>query len=350
MLFGAGLVLMGMRAARFAGVYYRRLLWLGLIGMAHGYLLWWGDILFFYAIGGLLLYPLRRLSPRTLLTIGIILLLVGLPMSSGMGYFFSFMKATAAEAEALMQAGETPNEMQMGFYEGWQDARSGMAPTPEDIAEEIEMHQGGYWDIVVGRAPDLLFSQIFGTVFFVPWRIAGLMLIGMALMKLGVFAARRSPRFYILCIAFGYGIGLPLAAFSAYTQFAHDFYFLYTFKVGGHFNYVGSTLVAVGHIGVVMLICRSGVLPWLRSRLSDVGRMAFTNYLLQSVICTTLFYGYGFGLYGRVGRLSQMGVVVLVWIVLIALSAFWLRRFRFGPAEWLWRSLTYWRRQPMRLL
>jgi uncharacterized protein len=350
MLFGAGLALMGTRAARFAGVYYRRLLWLALVGAAHGYLLWMGDILFFYAIGGLLLYPVRRLSSRTLLVIGITLLLVGMPMSKGMGYFFSFMKTTAAEADALMLAGETPTELQMGMYEGWQDARQGMAPTREDIAEQIELHRGGYWDIVVDRAPDMLFNHIFGTLFFVPWRICGLMLIGMALMKLGVFAARRSTRFYIICITLGYGIGLPLAAFSAYTLFAHDFYFLYSFKVGGHFNYIGSVLVAIGHIGLVMLICRSGALPWLRARLADVGRMAFTNYLLQSIICTSLFYGYGLGLFGHVGRFAQMGVVLLVWILLIALSRYWLRGFRFGPAEWLWRSLTYWKRQPLRLV
>ncbi len=350
MLFGAGLVLMGTRATRFAGVYYRRLLWLAVIGIAHGYLLWWGDILYFYAIGGLLLYPLRRLSARKLLIIGIALVLVGLPMSSGMGYFFAYMKAAAAEADAKMLAGKTPTELQLGMYEGWQDARQGMAPTPEDIAEEVGRYLGGYWDIVVSRAPDLLFSQIFGTIFFVPWRIAGLMVIGMALMKLGVFAAQRSSRFYIICIALGYGIGLPLVAFSALTLFAHDFHFLYSFKVGGHFNYVGSVIVAVGHIGMVMLICRTGALPWLRARLAEVGRMAFTNYLLQSLICTTLFYGYGFALFGRVGRFAQMGVVLLVWLLLIVLSRYWLRRFRFGPAEWLWRSLTYCRRQPMRLL
>ena len=195
----------------------------------------------------------------------------------------------------------------------------------------------------------MLLSQIFGTIFMIIWRVGGLMLVGMALMKLGVFAASRSRRFYIFCVSLGYGIGLPLVAYSAFTLFAHDFYFIYSFKSGGHFNYVGSAMVAIGHIGAVMLICKSGALPWLRARLADVGRMALSNYLLQSVICTTLFYGYGFGLFGSVGRFAQMGLVLLVWVLLVAFSAFWMRRFRFGPAEWLWRSLTDWRRQPMRL-
>jgi uncharacterized protein len=150
-------------------------------------------------------------------------------------------------------------------------------------------------------------------------------------------------------MAFGYGIGLPLAAFSASTLFAHGFDFIYAFKRGGFFNYFGSSSVAIGHIGLVMLICKSDTLPRLRARLAEVGRMALTNYLLQSVICTTLFYGYGLGLFGHVDRFGQMGVVILVWVLLIAFSAFWMRRYRFGPAEWLWRSLTYWRRQPLRL-
>jgi uncharacterized protein len=349
MLFGAGLVLMGRRAVKFAGVYYRRILWLLLIGLLHGYFLWMGDILFFYAACGLLLYPLRKLSARTLLIIGIVLLLIGVPVNMGMGYLFGFMKSTAAEADALAAAGKEPSEMQLGLAEGWDQTRSFMAPSPEEIQEQVDRHRGGYWEITIKRIPDMIGSQIFGLLIFVFWRIGGLMLIGMALMKLGVFAAERSRRFYLLCVAFGYGLGLPLAAYSAYTLHAHRFDFIYASQSGNFFNYFGSLLAALGHIGIVMLICRSGALPELRARLADVGRMAFSNYLLQSVICTTLFYGYGFGLFGRLGRLAQMGVVLVVWVLLVSFSTYWMRRFRFGPAEWLWRSLTYWRRQPMRL-
>jgi uncharacterized protein len=349
MLFGAGLVLMGRRAPKFAGVYYRRILWLALIGLAHGYLLWMGDILFYYAICGLLLYPLRQLSPRTLLIIGLVLILIGIPVGMGMGYLTQFMKNSAAETELLMAAGETPTERQQGFYDGWQQSRSSMAPTPEEIAEQVELYRSGYWDIVVKQAPETLVMQIFIILVFALWRVCGLMLVGMALMKLGVFAAARSRRFYLLCITFGYGIGLPLVAYSASRLLAHEFVFIYFQTVGVHFNYLGSIIVAAGHIGAVMLICKNGTLPRLRARLADVGRMALSNYLLQSLICTTLFYGYGFGLFGHLNRLAQMGVVLVVWVLLVAFSAYWMHRFRFGPAEWLWRSLTYWRRQPMRL-
>ena len=97
-----------------------------------------------------------------------------------------------------------------------------------------------------------------------------------------------------------------------------------------------------------MTIIRSGFVPGLMERFAAVGRMAFTNYLLHSIILTTVFYGYGFGLYGTIPRFWQMGFVVAVIGFQLWLSPWWLARFRFGPAEWLWRSLTYWRLQPMR--
>jgi uncharacterized protein len=265
-----------------------------------------------------------------------------------MGYFFGFMKSMAAEVEALRADGKEPNDMQLGFAKGWDQSRSFMAPDPEEIQEQVDRHRGGYWEITAKRIAEMIGSQIFGVFIFL-WRIGGIMLVGMALMKLKVFAAERSKRFYTLCVACGYGLGLPLAAYSAYTLHAHQFDFIYASKSGNLFNYFGSLLMALGHIGAVMLVCKSGALPWLRARLADVGRMAFTNYLMQSVLCTTLFYGYGFGLFGHLGRFAQMWVVLAVWVLLVAFSTFWVRRFRFGPAEWLWRSLTYWRRQPMRL-
>jgi uncharacterized protein len=106
--------------------------------------------------------------------------------------------------------------------------------------------------------------------------------------------------------------------------------------------------VALGHAAVVMLICQAGLATWLTGRLAAVGRTALSNYLLQSLLCTTLFYGYGFGLFGSVDRVGMWGIVLVIWVLQLAISPVWLRTYRFGPAEWLWRSLTYWRWQPMR--
>ena len=97
-----------------------------------------------------------------------------------------------------------------------------------------------------------------------------------------------------------------------------------------------------------MLVCQSQRLIPLTSRLASVGRMAFTNYILHTVACTTIFYGHGLGLFGQVDRLQQFGIVLGIWAAQLFLSPIWLRYFLFGPLEWLWRSLTYWQREPFR--
>jgi uncharacterized protein len=123
----------------------------------------------------------------------------------------------------------------------------------------------------------------------------------------------------------------------------------YSFFLGWQYNHWGSLPVSLGYVGLVTLVCKRGLLTWLTSRLAAVGQTALSNYLLHSLICTTLFYGHGFGLYGRVERVGQIGIVVAIWVVQLVLSPLWLRHFRFGPFEWLWRSLTYRRVQRLTL-
>ncbi len=354
MLFGAGLALMAERAEargrpRFAGVYYRRMGWLVLIGAAHGYLIWFGDILVNYACCGLLLYPLRRWKPRTLIVTAVVLLLVPLVINRGFGYFMVEMKAEGEALETRLAAGETLSEEEEGQLEEWQEMRPMAFPTREDVLEQIEIYRGSYADIFVARAPVTLTLQTFLLLAFGLWRMGGLMLLGMALMKLGVLRAARSPGFYAKMMLFGYGLGLPLVAWSAYDLFGHGFDPLHMSNIGYLWNYLGSLPVSFGHVGLVMLVARTGVLAALRARLAAVGRMALTNYLMQSIVMTTVMNGYAFGLYGYVDRFYQMGFVAALWLLQLAWSPWWLARFRFGPFEWLWRSLTYWRRQPMRV-
>ena len=127
----------------------------------------------------------------------------------------------------------------------------------------------------------------------------GRMLIGMGLMKLGVFSAARSRRFYAWMVVLGYGIGMPLMVFDARELIRHSFSHEYGLHGGKFYNAYGSVVVALGHVGLLMLIVQSGALGWLTRRLAAVGRMALSNYLTHSIVCTTLFYGYGFGLLGR---------------------------------------------------
>ena len=352
MLFGAGIVLMSERAeargARPARFYYRRQFWLVIIGALHAYLIWLGDILFAYALVGMMAYPFRRRRPRTLIIVACVILPIPLLLNFGNAWQTEQTMQEVATIEAALAADEDIDEEQRQLLEQWQQQRTFMFPTDEDLAKDVETHRGDYPGIVVYRAPIVAMMQVFMVVFFGIWRIGALMLIGMALMKLRVFTAERSPDFYLRVMLAGYVCGLPLTIFSAADLYAHGFDQLYAMRFGGIANYFGSVLVALGHVGLVMWLTQTGALRGLLDRFAAVGRMALTNYLAHSIILTTVFYGYGLGLYGSVPRAAQMLFVAAVVALQLWWSPLWLARYRFGPAEWLWRSLTYWQKQPMR--
>ena len=174
------------------------------------------------------------------------------------------------------------------------------------------------------------------------------MLVGMALFKWGVFSASRSRLLYGTFITAAILIGIPTVLYGIQRNFDAGWDPKYSFFFGSQHNYWASILVSLGWVGIVMLVCRHSFLESVTHRLAAVGRMAFTNYILQTVICTTLFYGHGLGLFGKVERTGQIAVVVAVWILQLIVSPIWLRHFLFGPLEWLWRSLTYAERQPFR--
>lgn len=352
MLFGAGVILLTGRARssgpKYGRIYYRRQLWLLLLGAIHGYLIWFGDILFVYAAIGMLAYLFRNRTPRTLVIIACLLLPVALGFSYGNAIYVDRTKARVAEITELRDAGETLTPEQEKVLEDWEATRVFMSPTAEDLQKDVATHKGSYMDILEHRVPFVATMQVFMVFFFGIWRVTALMLIGMALMKLGILSAERSADFYRKLMVGGYALGLPLTVFSGIDLHAHDFNPGYVFRVGGITNYFGSIIVALGHVGTVMLIIRTGFVRRLMQRFAAVGRMALTNYLMHSVILTSVFYGYGLGLYSEIPRFWQMGFVVVVIALQLYLCPWWLSRYRFGPVEWLWRSLTYWRRQPMR--
>jgi uncharacterized protein len=357
MLFGAGLVLMDQRAeargARIQGVYYRRVLLLLAIGLVHSYLIWIGDILVLYAQCGLLLYFFRNLRPATLILCGILALLLLVPINLGFAAMADSMKAAAKRVEAQKKAGEKPEPHDAQLAEAWNSGFSKyVSPTREQEEkgwkEEMQAYRGNYRGVVKYRAVPLMFLQTLGTVLFgMIFMATGRMLIGMGLMKLGVFSGERSRGFYIGMVTIGYGIGLPLMVFDALELIRHEFSHDYGLHGGKFFNSYGSVVVALGHVGMLILVVKSGALSWLTRRLAAVGRMALSNYLTHSIVCTTLFYGYGFGLYGHLNRVGLAGVVLTIWVAQLLISPVWLSVFRFGPAEWVWRSLTYGHPQPM---
>jgi len=255
-------------------------------------------------------------------------------------------KAKAADAAAA--AGKNLTDEQKADQKAWEEKRKESKPDQKKIQKEIDDYRGGYPRIVGRRLGE---TSMWNSTFFYRFTFfdtAGMMLIGMGLYKLGVFSAARSSRFYAWTVLAGYGVGVPLNWLIGNWRIAAGFDPLMMPLSFTSYD-AGRLSVALGHVGVFMLAVRLGLMQWLTSRLAAVGQMALSNYLLTSLICTTIFYGYGFGQFARLERHQLMYVVLAVWTVNLVASPIWLRYFRFGPVEWLWRSLTYWQRQPMRI-
>ncbi len=352
MLFGAGIIIFTERAERRAGasaeLYYRRMVWLLLIGAAHGYLIWYGDILVNYATAGMILFFMRKKSAKTLLIAGVLLTLPAMPIAMMNGVAMNEVRSAALEAQVAEDAGEELTEEQEEAIEAWGESRLFFDPPQEEVERQIEAHHGSWLEIREEQAPGVMMFQTFYFLMWGIWRIGGMLLIGMGLYKLGVFSAARSMRFYGIGAAVGYAVGFPLVGFGVTQFIAHDFDGIAMWTQDFNYNYIGSMFVAFGHVCMIMLWCKSGAMDWLLGALAAVGRMALTNYLMQSIIATTIFYGYGFDYFASLDRTQLISVVGSVWLLQLIVSPIWLRYFRFGPAEWVWRSLTYWRMQPMR--
>jgi uncharacterized protein len=325
MLFGAGaLIYSGKESAAgtsVARLWYRRNFWLLIIGLVHAYLIWAGDILVVYSLCGfILLWWTRKLPAWALVLLASAMFAIGGLLTVGLAAVFEALPAEEQAAESAM----------------WQ-------PTDDELADELAVYRDGYLGIVAHRAPEALLVQTYYFLFFLLWRAGGMMVLGQALMKQRVLTGERSNGAYLTMALVGYLVGLPIVWIGLAKLEAVEFA-VPERLVLDLYNYFGSIAVALGHVGLVLWLLRVWpTSPWF-DRLAAVGRIALTNYLLQSLICTTLFYGYGLGLFGRLDYAWQLAVVAAVWAFQLTFSTWWLQRFKFGPVEWLWRRLTYGRR------
>ncbi|AZQ14667.1 DUF418 domain-containing protein [Halorubrum sp. PV6] len=320
-LFGAGILLFidskeakGQNAVR---LHYRRTAILIAIGLLHAYLLWYGDILVAYGVTALVVVAFRDFSARKLAGLSLV--------------FLSFLPVV---------------ELFAAFTIGGDAIASGWAPAEAAIRQQVAAYRGGWVQQLSHRVPSSFSRQTVGLLNGSFWQIGGTMLLGMALYRWGVLTGERSAALYRRLVAFGV-VGLAITVAGVFYIEAND-WSADAALVWRQFIYVGSFPLAGGYLGLVMLYTRRRPDGPITRALAAVGRTAFTNYLLQTVIATTVFYGHGLGLFGFVSRVELLGFVVAVWAVQIALSVAWLRRFRFGPVEWVWRTLTYGERQPMR--
>ncbi len=325
-LYGAGILLLISRLEQRVGAYkvafFARSIWLLLFGLAHYFLLWEGDILITYALAGMVAYFFRGRKASTLLVLGLTF------VSMNTIFIFGARLAPPGELEDLIR-----------YFNG----------SPEDNAALIDIFQGPYTGQLRHRFLEFGDSFLPLLGFWGFWRAGGLMLIGMAALKWNVLTAECTDRFYINLALLGLGVGWPVVAWGLWDNMRQGWNFWHSFfGVGFLYNYWGSLLVSAGYIAIVMLWERREWLPRMKHRLAAVGRMAFTNYILHTLICSFIFYGFGLGFYAQVNRIGQMGIVLSVWLFQLWLSPLWLERFRYGPLEWMWRSLTYFERIPFK--
>jgi len=354
LLFGAGIILFtGRSTDSINGVsvtdaYFRRLLWLLLFGIIHCYLLLWhGEILYTYSIVGMFAFSFRHWKPRQLV-IGAIVLLLFATAWSVKDYFHeknAFDLATAAQQ--TKEQGKALTKKEERAIADWQSIFHDKKPSAEKLNEEIEAYHQDYFSIVAYKLP---LNKYMETTFF--YRIAffetfAMMLVGMALLKNGILKAEKSNRYYCLLALVGYSVGLSVNYWETSYVMAHQFDIIAQDVTDITYN-LGRVFTTLGHVALIMLFIKSGILIFLQRALAAVGQMAFTNYIMQTLICNTIFLGFGFSLYGMLERHELYYIVGSVWVFQLIVSPIWLQYFRFGPLEWMWRSLTYWQKQPFR--
>jgi uncharacterized protein len=354
MVFGASMILLTSRAEERSGansaadIYYRRTLWLLLFGIAHAFLLFWGDILYPYAMCALILFPFRKLSAQWLIIIGCLFIVYKAGWSTVDAFELLGQRRLATAADAAEKAGQRPSESQANARKAIEAQRKQRQPSPEELEKDAQTWRGSPLEVIGARAKALaVWNAVpyYDPEFCDMW---SMMFIGMGLFKLGVFSAARSYRFYVWMAVIGGLIGIPLNSYGCWLALKSNFD-----RVTVLFTRVAYDLerlpVALASMALLMILCKAGALRWLTSRLAAIGQMALSNYILQSVVCAFLFTGYGFGLYGRLERYQLYYAVAGCWAISLVASPIWLRHYRFGPLEWCWRSLTYWKRQPMRI-
>ncbi len=342
LLFGAGLVLFDANQRERHGaseeeatlLQARRLGWLAVFGLAHFFLLFEGDILFGYAVGGLACLVALRLSTERLLGIGVVWLMV-----SGVLQLLPWIGPAMAEG---VTAAQDPKviEGQRLLTQAWQQQLA-------EAAAQLQVMVGDSYLAVLRYRLEVQSSNLVGYFIWAFLETVPLVMLGMAAMRTGLFTSatdeggRSSNRLPWLLVALGLALNLATGMLVMQHQFAP---YLTQAVVFGTAPLTNLPLIG----GLAVLVARWAVQAaareepgWLVERLVLAGRMAFSNYIGTSAVMMLVFHGWAGGLYGTMHRVDLLLVVLLGWALMIGFSRLWLARFRYGPLEWLWRCLTY---------
>jgi uncharacterized protein len=358
MLFGAGIILFVRSAEkkgdgiRPADLFFRRQLWLLVFSLFDVFvLLWHGDILLDYALWGMVLFTFRNLSPKALLIAAGVCLLMMLARENR--DFYKDKKIIArGEAVAILDTTKVKlspaQKEQLGAMTAFKE-RASIEKKQERVEANLrKVGQSNYEDLYEFRT-DRYIGNLVLYIFFWFWDVLLFMFVGMAFFKMGILTGQAPAKVYWWMLIVGLGAGILLTFFYLQPYIQYNFNrFEYTKNVTVEYFQLGRVLRSLGLFAALMLLYKSGLLKWLFAMMRPVGQMAFTNYLMQSLLCGIFFYSIGFAMYGRLERHEIYYVVGAIWIFQIIFSHIWLRYFRFGPFEWAWRTLTYWKRQPMK--
>lgn len=292
----------------------RRLWWLAVIGTVHGYALWSGDILFTYAVMGWVAWQWRELGQRQMLIVAVLFI----SMQSLMLLMFALLPES--------------------FHNEW-----AVYATPEEVANEIALYRQSWLEQFPARATEFLGLQML--VVITGWPNLGLMLIGMAMARQGAFSAGGGCQSSNRLLALTLLPGFVLVVVSQYVGGMKNFPATYVYMPGAAMHLLGSSLMAIGYALLGVRYLNTGS---LRVLLTPVGKMAMSFYILQTLVCTFIFYGYGAALYARFSLAQLMVFALIFWLVQIVLAHVWLRYFYQGPLEYLWCWLAYRESQPWR--
>jgi uncharacterized protein len=338
LLFGASMMLIIDRATakgeNAAQVHYRRMAWLAMFGLAHYFFIWFGDILFLYAIIGMFSFRFRDWPSERLIKVALIIFAVGLALwgiqFGGLQAFQYFANRPDASADMARQYRELMDSAALAF----------------NVAPDLALHRGSYAAITMDKLdewaePLLLVVQSIGETL-------PLMMIGMAMQKSGFITGDWSAADYRRWAMRMVPIGLLLTIVLAVWIVVVDFDRITAVAVLYFWGGIPRMMLTIGYAALlIMFIGRYHTHPML-ARVAAAGRAAFSNYLGTSIVMTTIFYGYGFGLFGHVGRAGLWLFVLGAWAVMLLWSKPWLMQFHYGPLEWLWRSLARGKIQAMR--
>ena len=326
-LFGLGFVIFFERAklktARPRLLFYRRLFILLLIGLTHAFFIWYGDILVTYALLGFLLPLFFNKEPKSIIKWAAWLFI-------GFLIFMALMMGIIALVK-MVDEGMLVDTLQKLFAD-------------TEIRIESSFHaygHGTFAEIMAQRASDTLFG--YGQLFAVIFIILPLFLLGLYAGKKAIFQNIEENLAWIKKVwLWGLVIGLTMSVvkFICKNMVAGDPYSFYSvIQLGAAF--FGDLGLCLFIMASIVLLCQNK--KWISrfKPLAYAGRMALSNYLFQSIVCTTIFYSYGLGLYGRVGAVFGLVIAIVIFIAQLFISKFWLKRYQFGPVEWLWKSLTY---------